>query len=106
MHRYLIETNDFETTCTFASKAELIQSLECDDAGSAAAITVVEFDTDEGTARDVTTDIAREMVDATEWNWSEGRDADYRDTDLCAFILLHAEIYAGEVFAELKREAA
>lgn len=106
MHKHLIETNDFETSGTFASKAELIQSLECNDADSAAEITVVEFDTDEGTSRDVTTDIAREMVDATEWDWSEGRDADYRDTDLCAFILLHAEIYAEEVFAELKRDAA
>lgn len=106
MHRYVIETGDHETTSTFASKAELIGSLECNDAESAAEITAVEFNTEEGTSADITEDIAREMVDAIEWDWSEGSNADRRDTDLCAFILLHAGIYAEEVFAELKREAA
>ncbi len=87
-------------------KAEFLSCLEEFDADQVAYFQVWEIDTKSNTANDVTTDLAREMVDAVEWNWSEGRNADYRDTPLCAFILAHAEDYADEVFSDEAREAA
>lgn len=103
---YLLETGDFEDSGPFYSKAELMDSLEQFDEVEIEKITVTEIIKDEGTSRDVTTDIARQMVDEIEWVFDRDRYNDYRDTDLCAFILHNAEFYAEEVAAEVKREAA
>ncbi len=105
METYFTQADDFELEGSF-SKAELIGFIEQLDDEDAPKITIIEVVLDEGTSRDVTTDIAREMVDATEWTFDRSGFNDYRDTPLCAFILEHAEDYADEVFSELKREAA
>ncbi len=87
-------------------KAKFLASLEEFDADQVAYFEVWEIDTQSKTTNDVTEDIAREMVDAVIWNPAD-RDGynDYRDTDLCAFILHHAEDYADEVFSEMRRAA-
>lgn len=102
---YLLETGDFETSGPFYSKAELIDSLEQFDADDVDQIAVSELVKDEGTFRDVTADIAREMVDATEWHFDGSYYNDYRDTKLCPFIIHHAEFYAQDVAEEAKSEA-
>ena len=106
MTTYFTKADDFELSGSFA-KAELISFLEQLDKDDASKVTVIEVVLDEGTSRDITTDIAREMVDAVVWSPAD-RDGynDYRDTDLCAFILHHAQDYADEVFEDVRREAA
>lgn len=84
---YLLETGDFETSGPFYSKDELVVSLEQFDADDIEAIKVSEIVRDEGTARDVTEDIAREIANAFEFE----SDEDFDQEDIPAFALLHCE---------------
>ena len=98
---FFTKSENFENEGSF-TKGELISFLAALESGEVEDIQVIEIVLDEGTARDVTTDIAAEMATAFEFHEFDG---DLSSENVPAFILLHCEDELRDRLAGEMREA-